>query len=277
MQQLALTGKQILLTGATGSLGKETALALATQGASLLLPVRNPGKAKALENDLLKTYPHTNVRFLPLDMADESSVRSLTRQLIQEKQPLDAVIHNAGVFTKANLTTVQGTEWHRQVNALSPLLLTRELLPLLELSADPAVVTVTSLSAFWLKTAKEDEQSLSPTRLYAASKQLMLRHMQELSRQHPAIRFVYAHPGVCATGLFTGTTHPTAYHATLLKLILPLMKWLFPNPQKACRTTLQALTCGKEGQLSEPAGLLHIWGKPTLTPLPNRLKSLSQQ
>ena len=276
MQQNTLAGKRILLTGATGSLGKETALALAAQGASLLLPVRNPDRAQALKNELWNTYPHTNVRFLPLDMADERQVLSLTRQLIQEKQPLDAVIHNAGIFTKANLTTVQGTEWHRQVNALSPLLLTRELLPLLALSEDPAVVTVTSLSAFWVKSAGEAEQSLSPTRLYAASKQLMLHHMQALSRQHPAIRFVYAHPGVCATGLFTGTTHPTAYHATLLKWILPLMKLLFPSPQKACRTTLQALMNGKNGQLSEPAGLLHIWGKPTLTLLYGRLKTISQ-
>ena len=95
--------------------------------------------------------------------------------------------------------------------------------------------------------------------------------METLSAQHPSICFVYAHPGICATGLFTGSTHSTAYNATFLKLAFPLMKVLFPKPEKACRTTLHALLNGNSGQLAEPSGLLHIWGKPQLVALTKRL------
>lgn len=271
MHQQSLAGKRILLTGATGSLGRETALALASMGAALLLPVRNPAKAMALKIELQSAVPDADIRFLTLDMADESSILLLAEQLCAERQPLDAMIHNAGVFTKAGLASPQGTEWHQQVNALSPLLLTRKLLPLLTLAEAPAVVTVTSLSAFWLTDGGKSCNSASPTQLYAASKRQFLHEMQSLAQCHPAIRFVYAHPGVCATGLFTGGTHQTAYNAGFLKIALPLMRLLFPSPKNACRTTLQALLHGKSGQLAEPGGLFHIWGKPNFVPLEKRM------
>lgn len=271
MQQQNLHGIRILLTGATGSLGTETALALATMGATLLLPVRNPAKASVLKTILLKSVPAADIHFLTLDMAEEASVKALANKLCAEDQPLDALIHNAGVFTKAGLTTSQGTEWHRQVNALSPLLMTKALLPLLEQSENPAVVTVTSLSAFWSKNTDQGIQNPSPTQLYAASKRLLLHQMQTLSEQHPSVRFVYAHPGVSATGLFTGTVHQTAYPPAFLKITVPLMTVLFPSPEKASHTTLEALVNGKNGQLAEPGGLLHIWGKPRLVPLQKRL------
>lgn len=274
MNKQNLTGKRILLTGATGSLGCETALALARMDAELLLPIRNPSKAKALQNKLLQACPEAHFHFYPLDMADEASVNQLALQLRNENKPLDAIIHNAGVFTKAGQVSPQGQEWHQQVNALSPMLLTEQLLPLLYKAREPVVETVTSLSAFW---GQGKQSPSSPTRLYAASKRNLLVKMNQLSHQHPSIRFVYAHPGVCATGLFTGATHQTAYNRQFLKIALPLMKAIFPSPEKACAPIVAALLDGANGELTEPGGLLHIWGKPKQVSLTNRLRILSER
>ncbi len=265
-----LKGKRILLTGATGGLGRATALQLCRLGAQLLLPLRNAEKGQRLLAELHALCPDAQVHLYPLDMADESSVLALADALSRENKPLDAVIHNAGVLTTAGQTTPKGTELHSQVNTLSPLLLTEKLLPLLSASPDPVVVCVTSLSAFYVSDALP--AAARATGLYAHSKRQLLHSMDALSRQFPRVTFLYAHPGVSATGLFTGETHPTAYSAGLMRFALPLMRRLFPSPDKACQTTLKALTDGGASQLCEPGGFLQIWGKPRFVPLSKRLK-----
>lgn len=266
----SLNGKRILLTGATGSLGQATAMELCREGAELLLPVRNVQKGQRLYSLLLQQNPDAKIHLYRLDMADEDSVIELAKQLLAENKPLDALIHNAGVLTTVGQSTPRGTELHRQVNALSPLLLTQKLLPLLNASPEPIVLSVTSLSAFYV--SNPIPENVGPTRLYATSKRLLLHSLNELSRQHPRITFLYAHPGVSATGLFSGETHPTAYQAGFLRMALPLMRRLFPSPEKACQTTLHALKSGENGHLCEPGGLLQIWGKPHLLPISKRIR-----
>lgn len=262
--------KRILLTGSTGSLGSEAALALARGGAELLLPVRNAEKAEQLKKKLLQACPEARLCFYRLDLADETDVSRCAEQIRSDGKPLDAIIHNAGIFTKGGKASPQGNELHRQVNALSPLLLTELLLPVLQRSSHPAVVTVTSLSAFWVGGASSNGRRTA-TRLYAQSKRQLMEDMIRLSAKYQDIRFVYAHPGVCATGLFTGSTHQTAYNHHLMKLILPLMKVIFPTPEKACASILTALEEALPGELVQPGGLLHIWGEPAKCDLKKKL------
>ncbi len=267
-----IENRRILLTGATGSIGREIALQLCHLGAELILPGRNQRSGEALKSSLLEIFPEARITLLPLDMADEASVLHLADVLLGEGKPLDAIIHNAGVFTQAGQLSPQGTEWHRQVNCLSPILLTSKLLPLLEASSQPVVLAVTSLSAFYTDDAPQ-QQPDSPTMLYAHSKRSLLRVMENLAGSHPAIDFLYAHPGVCATGLFTDETNQAAYSRIFLKIALPVMRRVFMPPQKAARPILHALLNGQAGQLAEPRGLFHIWGQPQLVPLTKRLNT----
>lgn len=263
MRQLG--GKRLLLTGATGSLGKALALRMCGEGASLVLPVRSEQKGEVLRAELTRRFPAAELSFPLLELSDEQSVQALADALVTAGTPLDGLILNAGVFTAAGRRSPQGSEWHLQVNCLSPMLLTRALLPLLRRGDDPFVATVTSLSAFW--PLREGD---TPTRLYAASKRALLREMAALAGQETGIAFVYAHPGVCATGLFRGGSDKTAYPAAFLRFALPLMERLFPSPEKACLTTLTAMREAENGQLAEPGGLVHIWGRPALVPLEKR-------
>ena len=260
---------RILLTGATGTLGTQLALQLCREGAELILPVRCAAKGDALQKRLLAACPEARLSFPVLDLADEASVHALAAGLLQKQLRLDAIVLNAGVFTKAGRTSPQGNELHMQVNCSSQLLLTRLLLPLLRLSPTPCVLAVTSLSAFWYRT---DKPAAGATRLYAASKRALLGKLEQLADTEPGLCICYAHPGVCATGLFRGGN--TAYPAWLLRFALPLMAHLFPSPEQACRPILHALRHPSAGMLTEPGGLCHIWGKPVMLPLSNRLKSL---
>lgn len=264
-----INGRRFLVTGATGSLGRATALVLYRMGAALVLPVRDETRGASLRRELEAIRPQGDTFSPMLELSDEASVLSLARLLLAEGKPLDGLILNAGVFTQNGRTSRHGNEWHMQVNCLSPLLLTQQLMPLLRLSEKPCVAAVTSLSAFWFH-----QNGKSPTRLYAASKRAMLNALEALSAIEPHIDFVYAHPGICATGLFRGRQEKTAYPTAFLKAVLPVMERIFPPPDKACRTILHALMAAKNGQLAEPGGFLHIWGKPSLVPLCRRYRDL---
>lgn len=264
-----LCGKRILLTGATGTLGAVAALALVQEGAELILPVRNARKADMLKEHLLSQVPHACLSFPLLDLACEDSVCGLARELLTQGKHLDGIIHNAGLFTRSGRTAPSGEELHMQVNCLSPCKLTEMLLPLLRPSGSSFVLTVTSLSAFWKKTNAPG----SATELYAASKRALLDRHAALAADCPEIAFIYAHPGVCATGLFLNEPKESAYSQTFLRFALPVMKCIFPTPEKACRSITHAVLHAENGQLAEPRGLFHIWGKPALVPLSKRLKT----
>ena len=69
-----LSGKLAIVTGATGGLGLETALVLASKGAEVVLAARNPDKGAEAERLIRARHPAANVRFDLLDLGDLASV-----------------------------------------------------------------------------------------------------------------------------------------------------------------------------------------------------------
>ena len=68
------SGKLAVVTGATGGLGLETAIALAGAGAEVVLAARNPRKGAEAEQLIRARHPSANVRFDLLDLGDLASV-----------------------------------------------------------------------------------------------------------------------------------------------------------------------------------------------------------
>ena len=262
----SLAGKTVLVTGATGSLGRCACAEMLTLGARLILPVRSRQKGEALVAALRAGQPQAQIELESVDMASFASVDALVKRLCERGEAIDCLVNNAGVFTRVGVQTADGCELHLQTNALSPLRLTRGLLPALLRSPAPRVVTVTSLAAWSAKQSAQDPLTLkSATAAYGRSKLALMRGICELCEQHPDVAFCFAHPGICATDLFHAGAHPTAYSAGLLKLVLPVMRRVFMRPQKAALTTVYAV-CADEKQLkmSVPRGLMQVWGYPAL-------------
>jgi len=116
-----LTGKTVIVTGATNGVGLGTARALAKAGAHVVLAVRNTdlGKQRAAEMG-------GSTSVLKLDLAEQSSVRAFP-DLIDG--PIDILINNAGTLTDRRTDTVDGFEMTLGTNLLGPFALTNLLLP----------------------------------------------------------------------------------------------------------------------------------------------------
>lgn len=120
-----LTGKRVIVTGATNGVGLGTSRALAHGGAHVILAVRNTelGEQRAAE---ISANGGGATSVLKLDLADLSSVRAFAG-LIDE--PVDILINNAGALTDRRTETVDGFEMTLGTNLLGPFALTNLLLP----------------------------------------------------------------------------------------------------------------------------------------------------
>ncbi len=136
----------ILVTGSTGGLGRETALALARGGDHVIIHGRNVQRAHQVIQEIEKDG-RGSARFYRADFASLEETKGLAIAIIADYDRLDVLINNAGVFLpdqEERRVTEDGYELHFQVNYLAGYVLTGMLLPLLEASAPSRVVNVAS-------------------------------------------------------------------------------------------------------------------------------------
>jgi NAD(P)-dependent dehydrogenase (short-subunit alcohol dehydrogenase family) len=116
-----LTGKRVIVTGATSGVGLGTAQALARAGAHVILAVRNPelGAQRAAEIG-------GSTEVLKLDLADLWSVRAFPDLLDDD---VDILVNNAGALSQTRTDTADGYELTIATNYLGPFALTNLLFP----------------------------------------------------------------------------------------------------------------------------------------------------
>jgi NAD(P)-dependent dehydrogenase (short-subunit alcohol dehydrogenase family) len=192
-----LTGKRVIVTGATNGVGLGTAHALVNAGAHVILAVRNTdlGKQRAAEMG-------GSTSVVKLDLADLASVRAFPDQVEGE---FDILINNAGTLTAHRSETVDGFEMTLGTNLLGPFALTNLLLPRVR----SQIINVAS-DAHKSATLRLDDMHLRRhkwTRLgsYAVSKLAVMLWGLELDRRlraaGSAIVSQLTHPGWVASNI----------------------------------------------------------------------------
>jgi NAD(P)-dependent dehydrogenase (short-subunit alcohol dehydrogenase family) len=199
-----------VVTGGTGGLGLETAMALAGAGAQVILAGRNTEKGRAAVAAIAGRHPGAHIRFSLLDLASLASVAAFAAALASEQSALDLLVNNAGVMSlpKRRVTT-DGFEMQFGTNYLGHFALTARLLPLLRASNAARVVQVSSIAHRAGRIDFADlqcERHYRPWPVYAQSKLAMLLFALALQRHSDAARWGLlsnaAHPGWSRTDLF---------------------------------------------------------------------------
>jgi NAD(P)-dependent dehydrogenase (short-subunit alcohol dehydrogenase family) len=134
-----LSGETAVVTGATGDIGREIALALARLGADLHLHGRNRETGRALVATVEALGRQAT--FHRSDFLDVDEIHALGRTLAANIDAVDVVVHNAGAHFSEGARTAAGIERTFQVNHVAPFLLTEHLRPV---AADGRVVVVAS-------------------------------------------------------------------------------------------------------------------------------------
>ena len=222
-------GKTAVITGATGGLGYQTALALAGAGAAVVLTGRNDAKGQDAIQRIRGQFPDAKISYETLDLASLASVAGFAARFAAAHASLDLLINNAGVMAlPKRQTTADGFEMQFGTNYLGHYALTAHLLPLLRRGNQPRVVNLSSLAHRSGAIDFDDLQgakSYNPFKAYCQSKLAMLIFALELQRRSNAAGWGLlsnaAHPGYALTDLIANGPGTRGLLGQLGKILQP--------------------------------------------------------
>jgi NAD(P)-dependent dehydrogenase (short-subunit alcohol dehydrogenase family) len=263
-----LSGRTIVVTGATSGIGLATARALSANGARVVLAVRNPEKGERA----LASLPNPGV-VRRLDLGDLASIRGFADAW---EGPIDVLINNAGVSVPTRAQTADGFELQFGTNHLGPFALTNLLLPRI-------TGRVVSLSSQIERMGRLDFDDLQSERkpyresaAYAASKLADLLFIEELQRRLTAagssVKAMAAHPGLVTTAM---TTQSSGLNRVMTRLFaqspddgaLPVLLAAtgalpggsFTGPERAFHMRTGAETIGRSRRAQDPELAARLW------------------
>jgi NAD(P)-dependent dehydrogenase (short-subunit alcohol dehydrogenase family) len=128
-----LQGKRILVTGVSAGIGVETARSLAAHGAKVIGAARDLKKAEAATAVVRKNNAAKvgNFELVELDLGNLKTVRGCADQLLENGEPFDVVIANAGVMATPFGHTADGFETQFGTNHLGHFVLVNRIAPLI--------------------------------------------------------------------------------------------------------------------------------------------------
>jgi len=201
-------GKTILVTGATGGIGFETAVALAKRGARVVMVGRDPVRTEAAVAEVARSSSG-EVSHLLCDFSSQASIRRFAEAFRERHNRLDVLVNDAGGVNKSRLLSVDGIEMTFAVNHLGYFLLTNLLLDLIVRSAPARIVSVASIGHRRGTIDFDDlgfERGYFIMKAYARSKLGNVLFSSELARRlaGTGVTSNCLHPGSVATGIWSG-------------------------------------------------------------------------
>ena len=201
-----LAGKTIVVTGASGGLGEETARALAAHGASVTIAARSQDKLDAAVARIKESTGKT-VETGEIELDKPESVRTFAGKWLSGHDRLDILVNNAGVMACPLTRTNEGWELQFATNHLGHFLLTNLLVPALKKGAPSRVVHLSSGGHFGGTGDRSDvnyeHTEYQPFGAYCQSKLANVWFSNELDRRHSnvGIRSFAVAPGAILTDL----------------------------------------------------------------------------
>ncbi|KAK9812671.1 hypothetical protein WJX72_001593 [[Myrmecia] bisecta] len=214
-----MSGKTVLVTGGNSGIGFAMCLALAKQGAKVVLAARNSKKGKEAEQMINDSLGTDNVEMMELDLAKFDKVRSFVKEFREKHDKLHVLVNNAGVHVPGGDApetsgehTSEGFEITLATNYFGPMLMTHLLLDTLKDSAPSRIVNqgspIEQLSGgvYW-DDLKGEHKHKSDMQVYGTSKlyNIMVAKALNEKLKGSGVEVFSAHPGISDTPLFDKT------------------------------------------------------------------------
>ncbi|PLR50246.1 SDR family oxidoreductase [Chimaeribacter arupi] len=195
-----ISGKVVVITGASSGIGEATARRLSAAGACVVLGARRLDKLNALAEEI--TAAGGKVKVAKTDVANLQDVEALVNKAVEVFGRVDVLINNAGIMPNSRLDELQVDDWNRaiDINLKGTLYGIAAALPFMKAQNSGHIINVSSLSGHRVRPT---------TAVYSATK-FAVRAISEGLRMEMTpynIRSTIISPGPVDTDLPSSVTN----------------------------------------------------------------------
>ncbi|CAL4070341.1 unnamed protein product, partial [Meganyctiphanes norvegica] len=210
-----LDGQNIIITGCSAGIGKETALDLSARGAKIIMACRDTKKAEKVATFISQeTGGETDV--IQMDLSSLVSIREFSEQVKRKYSHIHQLINNAGIMFAPKSQTVDGFDITMGTNHLGHFYLTHLLLPLLKHSEPARIINLSSRAHWRGKMDFEDfnfeKRDYGLLTVYGTSKLANILFTRQLAKEvkDSNIQVFSLHPGAVQSELGRHMPYPIA-------------------------------------------------------------------
>lgn len=199
-------GRLVVITGATAGIGYHTARYYAARGARLLTVNRNPLKSEALCSELRRDF-QADCDYILADLSLLEAMHRVGQALAAIEEPIDVLIHNAGLYLSRRTITADGLETNFAVHFLAPFIINQRVKAKLQRDGHGRILFVSSEGyrfVVWglrLDDLQWEKQRYSGLRAYGAAKlaQILTMHILAAELAPSGVTVNAMHPGMVRT------------------------------------------------------------------------------
>ena len=198
--------KLLVITGATSGIGCLTAKKYASKGADVLMINRNAEKSQTLCREIMQKY-RVKCEYIVADLSRLDDIYTAANKLVELKDDIDILIHNAGIYLEKRILTDEGLETSFTVNYLSSFIMNYLLMEKFKKQGSGRIVFVNSEAyrfSAWgldLDNLQWEKGGYSGLKAYGASKMAQLLSMHMYAEQIKGVNVTInaMHPGMVRT------------------------------------------------------------------------------
>ncbi len=222
--------KLVVISGATSGIGTYTAKKYAAMGANILCINRDEEKSIRLKDEIGKKYG-IKCDYLIADLSKLKDIHEVANQLSEMKQPIDVLIHNAGLTLSKQQLTDNGLDVVFVVNHLSSFIINYKLIDKLKSQGSARIILNNSeghrFAPWGLKLDDLDwkKRRYSGLKAYGSAKlaQLLSMHIFKEKFEGSDVTINAMHPGAVEsnTGKDNGPVYKWYKRNVIAKMLRP--------------------------------------------------------
>jgi 3-oxoacyl-[acyl-carrier protein] reductase len=173
---LGLSGRSVVVTGASRGIGRAIAAAFLAEGARVVIGARGPETLEATAAALRTTHPTAEVEAVAGDVTTEAGADALLARAISAFGGIDVLVNNAGATVRGGSATEDFARSF-DLNVIAPLRLMELAKPHLRTSGQGAVVNISSI--YGRESGGPPQYNASKSAQIAMTKSLALEWIKE--------------------------------------------------------------------------------------------------